>query len=143
MTETLDTALLASELRVVLGQLARRLRDRHHFSLAQGAVLGRLDRVGTASIGDLALAEHVRQQSMTQTINDLEANELIARRPDPTDGRRTLITLTDRGRVTLEEDRRQRDTWLAQAIASDLSPTEQQQLANVLTLLRRLADTTT
>jgi DNA-binding MarR family transcriptional regulator len=143
MTETLDTAMLASELRVVLGQLARRLRAKHHFSLAQGSVLGRLDRTGTASIGDLAHAEHVRPQSMTQTINDLEADDLIARRPDPTDGRRTLISLTDRGRVTLEEDRRQRDTWLANAIASDLSDPEQQQLADVLALLRRLADTTT
>jgi DNA-binding MarR family transcriptional regulator len=143
MAETLDTALLASELRVVLGQLARRLRAKHQFSLAQGSVLGRLDRTGTASIGDLALAEHVRPQSMTQTINDLEADKLIARRPDPTDGRRTLITLTDRGRVALDEDRRERDTWLATAIASDLSDPEQQQLADVLTLLRRLVDTTT
>ena len=143
MTETLDTALLASELRVVLGQLARRLRAKHQFSLAQGSVLGRLDREGTASIGDLALAEHVRPQSMTQTINDLEADDLIARHPDPTDGRRTLIMLTEHGRVTLEEYRRQRDTWLAKAIASDLSAPERQQLADVLTLLRRLADTAT
>jgi len=143
MPETLDTALLASELRVVLGQLARRLRAKHHFSLAQGSVLGRLDRTGTASIGDLALAEHVRPQSMTQTINDLEADDLITRHPDPTDGRRTLIELTDHGRTTLEEDRRQRDTWLAKAIANDLSDSEQRQLAVVLKLLRRLADTTT
>jgi DNA-binding MarR family transcriptional regulator len=143
MTETLDTALIASELRVVLGQLARRLRAKHQFSLAQGSVLGRLDRTGTASIGDLALAEHVRPQSMTQTINDLEAEGLIARRPDPTDGRRSLIELTDRGRAALEEDRRQREHWLAKAIAGDLSEPEQQQLAAILTLLRRLADTTT
>jgi DNA-binding MarR family transcriptional regulator len=85
----------------------------------------------------------VRPQSMTQTINDLEADGLIARSPDPTDGRRTLITLTQRGRATLEEDRRQRDTWLAQAIASDLTESEQEQLAAVLSLLRRLADTAT
>ncbi|MGA3361452.1 MAG: MarR family transcriptional regulator [Solirubrobacteraceae bacterium] len=143
MTDVVDSGLLASELRVVLGQLSRRLRAKHGFSLAQGSVLGRLDRTGTASIGDLALAEHVRPQSMTQTINDLEADELIARRPDPTDGRRTLIELTDRGRTTLEEDRRQRDTWLANAIANDLTNPEQRQLADALALLRRLADTTT
>jgi DNA-binding MarR family transcriptional regulator len=143
VTDVVDSGLLASELRVVLGQLSRRLRAKHGFSLAQGSVLGRLDRTGTASIGDLALAEHVRPQSMTQTINDLEADELIARRPDPTDGRRTLIELTDRGRTTLEEDRRQRDTWLANAIANDLTNPEQRQLADALALLRRLADTTT
>jgi DNA-binding MarR family transcriptional regulator len=143
MTETPDTALLASELRAVLGQLARRLRAKHRFSIAQGSVLGRLDRTGTASIGDLAVAEHVRPQSMTQTISDLEADGLVARGADPTDGRRALISLTDRGRATLEEDRHQRVTWLAQAIASDLSESEQQELAGVLSLLRRLADTAT
>ncbi|MGA2756659.1 MAG: MarR family transcriptional regulator [Solirubrobacteraceae bacterium] len=141
MTEVVDNALLASELRAVLGQLMRRLRTQHRFSLSQGAVLGRLDRCGTTSIGDLALAEHVRPQSMTQTIAELEADALISRRSDPSDGRRTLIELTDRGRTTLEEDRRQRDGWLARTIAGDLSGREQQQLAEALALLRRLADT--
>ena len=141
MTEVVDNALLASELRAVLGQLMRRLRTQHRFSLSQGAVLGRLDRCGTTSIGDLALAEHVRPQSMTQTIAELEADALISRRSDPSDGRRTLIELTDRGRTTLEEDRRQRDGWLARTIAGDLSGREQQQLAEALALLRLLADT--
>jgi DNA-binding MarR family transcriptional regulator len=141
VTEVVDNALLASELRAVLGQLMRRLRTQHRFSLSQGAVLGRLDRCGTASIGDLAIAEHVRPQSMTQTIAELEADGLISRRSDPTDGRRTLIELTDRGRSTLEEDRRQRDGWLARTIAGDLSEREQHQLAGALALLRRLADT--
>jgi DNA-binding MarR family transcriptional regulator len=141
VTEVVDNALLASELRAVLGQLMRRLRTQHRFSLSQGAVLGRLDRCGTTSIGDLALAEHVRPQSMTQTIAELEADALISRRSDPSDGRRTLIELTDRGRTTLEEDRRQRDGWLARTIAGDLSGREQQQLAEALALLRRLADT--
>ena len=141
MTEVVDNALLASELRAVLGQLMRRLRTQHRFSLSQGAVLGRLDRCGTTSIGDLALAEHVRPQSMTQTLAELEADALISRHSDPSDGRRTLIELTDRGRRTLEEDRRQRDGWLARTIAGDLSEREQQQLAEALALLRRLADT--
>jgi DNA-binding MarR family transcriptional regulator len=78
---------------------------------------------------------------MTQTIAELEADALISRHSDPSDGRRTLIELTDRGRRTLEEDRRQRDGWLARTIAGDLSEREQQQLAEALTLLRRLADT--
>jgi DNA-binding MarR family transcriptional regulator len=141
MTEVVDNALLASELRVVLGQLTRRLRAEYRFSLSQGSVLGRLDRCGTASIGDLAIAEHVRPQSMTQTVSELEGDGLVVRLSDPTDGRRTLIELTDRGRLTLEEDRRHRDGWLAKAIAGDLSEQEQQQLAGALVLLERLAAT--
>jgi DNA-binding MarR family transcriptional regulator len=140
VASAVDTTRLASELRMVLGQLMRRLRTEHRFSLSQGAVLGRLDREGIKSIGDLALAERVRPQSMTQTISDLESEGLIARRPDPADGRRILVELTDQGRDTLEADRRQREGWLARAIAEDLSPHEQHTLMEAVTLLRRLAE---
>jgi DNA-binding MarR family transcriptional regulator len=135
-----DTTRLASELRMVLGHLMRRLRAEHRFSLSQGAVLGRLDREGTKSIGDLALAERVRPQSMTQTIGDLEGDGLIARRADPADGRRILVELTDQGRQTLQADRRQREGWLARAIAEDLSAEEQRVLMRAVALLRRLAE---
>lgn len=136
----LDTTRLASELRIVLGQLLRRLRAEHRFSLSQGAVLGRLDREGTMSIGDLAVAERVRPQSMTQTIADLLQDGLVERRGDPEDRRRMLVSLTPAGRSTLEQDRRRREGWLAQAIAEDLSPEEQRVLIEASTLLRRLAE---
>ena len=140
MGKGVDTTRLASELRMVLGHLMRRLRAEHRFSLSQGAVLGRLDREGTKSIGDLAAAERVRPQSMTQTVSDLEVDGLIARRADPADGRRALVELTEQGLQTLEQDRRQREGWLARAIAEDLSPEEQQVLMQALALLRRLAE---
>jgi DNA-binding MarR family transcriptional regulator len=140
MGASVDTTRLASELRMVLGQLLRRLRAEHRFSLSQGAVLGRLDREGSMSIGDMAVAERVRPQSMTQTIGDLEVDGLIVRRADPGDGRRTLVELTDQGLHILEEDRRQREGWLAQAIAEDLSAGEQRVLSEALDLLRRLAE---
>jgi DNA-binding MarR family transcriptional regulator len=138
--EPVDLGVLASELRVVLGQLLRRLRAEHRFPLGQGSVLGRLDREGTASIGQLAVAERVRPQSMAQTVADLEAAGLISRRPDPSDGRRTLVDLTEQGRRTLEEDRRDRAGWLASAIERELSASERRRLVQDLELLRRLAE---
>jgi DNA-binding MarR family transcriptional regulator len=135
-----DAMRLASELRLVLGQLMRRLRAEHRFSLSQGAVLGRLDREGSLSIGDLAVAERVRPQSMTQTVSDLESEGLIARRADPKDGRRTLVELTEQGLEILEEDRRKRVGWLARAVSEDLSAQEQQVLSEALELLRRLSE---
>jgi DNA-binding MarR family transcriptional regulator len=139
MGSSVDTRLLASELRIVLGQLIRRLRAEHRFSLSQGAVLGRLDRQGTMSIGDLAAAERVRPQSMTQTIADLEGEGLIERRADPADGRRALVALTERGLETLQADRRHREGWLSRAIADDLSEEEQRTLSEAVALLERLS----
>jgi DNA-binding MarR family transcriptional regulator len=140
MVATPDPALVASELRVVLGQLVRRLRAEHRFPLTHGAVLGRLDREGPGSVSDLAAAERVRPQSMAQTVQDLEADGLVARRPDPHDRRRALVELTADGRAALEADRRHRVGWLAQAISEDLSPAEQAALNDAVDLLRRLAD---
>jgi DNA-binding MarR family transcriptional regulator len=135
-----DVSLVASELRVVLGQLVRRLRAEHRFSLAQGAVLGRLDREGASSTSDLAAAERVRPQSMAQVVSELEADGLLSRRPDPADGRRVLLELTDSGRQTLEAERRQREGWLIGAMAEGFSEEERQALARAVPLLRRLAD---
>jgi DNA-binding MarR family transcriptional regulator len=135
-----NTSRLASELRVVLGQLIRRLRAEHRFPISQGSVLGRLDRQGAQSVSDLAAAERVRPQSMAQTVAELEADGLVSRRPDPDDRRRALVELTEQGRTTLAADRRQREGWLAEAIASDLTPEEQRTLHEAVELMRRLAD---
>ena len=135
-----DTALLASELRVVLGQLIRRLRVENRFSLTQGSILGRLDREGPRSVSDLAGAERVRPQSMAQAVGELEAMGLVTRRPDPDDGRRALVELTPDGVAVLHADRRQREGWLAEAIAHGFSQQEQEVLEEAVPLLRRLAD---
>jgi len=135
----IDTALLASDLRVVLGQLIRRLRAEHRFPITQGTVLGRLDREGASSVSDLAVAERVRPQSMAQTVSDLETDGLVSRRPDPDDKRRAIVELTEHGRAALNDDRRHRDGWLAKTIADDFTPEEQAVLLQSSGLLRRLA----
>jgi len=136
-----DTELqpLASDLRVVIGRLIRRLRAEHRFPLTQAAVLGRLDREGPQCIGELAASESVRPQSMSQTLAELEAERLIARSPDATDGRRTRIELTQHGRDALRGERARREGWLAQAIG-EFTPEERESLADAVNLLKRLSE---
>jgi DNA-binding MarR family transcriptional regulator len=135
-----DSALLASELRLILGRIVRRMRAETRLPLAQGLVLGRLDRGGPATVSALATAERVRPQSMSQTVSELEADGLVTRRPDPTDRRQLLVELTEAGHATLADERRHREGWLARAIAEDLSPAERRALEAALEPLRRLAD---
>lgn len=135
-----DPALIASELRLVLGQLIRRLRAEHRFPLPQATVLGRLDRCGPASTSELAVAERMRPQSMAQTVSELEAEGLVVRRPDPDDRRRALVELTESGRSALEADRRARVGWLAEAVEQDLAPGEQRTLWEAIGLLRKMAE---
>jgi DNA-binding MarR family transcriptional regulator len=103
-------------------------------------VLARLDREGTQGISRLAAAERVRPQSTAQTIHELESEGLITRRPDPTDGRRTLVDMTADGHRMLEEDRHRRQGWLTDAITSELTPSERVDLMKAVGLLRRLGE---
>jgi DNA-binding MarR family transcriptional regulator len=135
-----EIATSASELRIVLGQLVRRLRSEYAFPIAQASVLSRLDREGPQTTSALAAAERVRPQSMAQTLAELETDGLISRRPDPADGRQVLIQLTPAGRDRLHDDRRRREGWLAEAIAGELTPSEQETLIAAVPLLRRLSE---
>jgi DNA-binding MarR family transcriptional regulator len=134
-----DIAPLAADLRIVLGQLIRRLRSENLFPLNQTAVLGRLDRSGSKSVSDLAAAERVRPQSMAQTVGDLEADALVERKPDPDDRRRALVRLTDAGRARIEADRRAREGWLVKAL-DELPETDRETVEQAVEILKRLAD---
>ena len=134
-----QVASAASELRLVLGQLIRRLRAEYSFPLAQASVLSRLDREGPQTTSELAAAERVRPQSMAQTLAELESAGLIARRPDPGDRRRVQIQLTEQGRELVLEERGKREGWLAAAIAAELSAEEQRTLLAAVPLLQRLS----
>ena len=135
-----DQTLLASDLRVVLGQLVRRMRaERQPLPLTQTSVLARLERGGPHSASELAAAERMRPQSMAQMLAELEEQGLIARARDPRDGRRALVTLTGGGIATLTECRRQREGWLAGELSA-LSPPELETLTRALPLLRQIAE---
>jgi DNA-binding MarR family transcriptional regulator len=132
-------ASTAAEFRVVLGQLMRRLRADQAVPLPQISVLGRLARSGSQTVSALAAAEGIRPQSMSQTVAELEAQALVSRHPDPLDGRRIRVDLTDRGREILDAEAARRDDWLTRTIDTVLTHEEQAQLEAAIPLLRRLA----
>jgi DNA-binding MarR family transcriptional regulator len=138
-TPTSDVTRAASELRIVLGRLVRRLRVENALPLTQGTVLARLERDGPQTTSALAAGERMRPQSMAQTVKELEAGGLVVRRPHAQDRRRLLVELTDRGRRALTGDRTRREGWLAETIAGQLTPDEQQTLVRAIALLARLA----
>ena len=133
----------ASELRVVLGKLKRRLRQEigsHGLSWSQVSVLGHLERDGSKSVTELAELEGVRQQSMGATVAALETAGLLKGEPHPTDGRRTVLSLTPKARAWIKSSRAARADWLFHTIQTRLSPAEQKKLAGAVELLQRLVE---
>ena len=135
-----DLVQTAQELRTVLGRLVRRLRVEDTLPLRYMTVLGRLEREGPLTTSSLAQRERMRPQSMAETIKELERDGLLARAPDPEDGRRILLTLTSAGTRTMREHRARRQEWLAAAIDRELGVADQRVLERAIRLLERLVD---
>ena len=97
-SESAPASALAAELRIVIGAFSRRLREQAEVgdpTSAQKSVLLRLERDGPATGSALARAEAMRPQSMGAIIAVLETAGYVAGTPDPSDGRQTIISLTD------------------------------------------------
>jgi DNA-binding MarR family transcriptional regulator len=107
---------------------------------SQIAVLLHLEREGQATVSDLARAEGMRPQSMGAIVAALEAAGRVEGKPDPADGRRTLLRLSESCRTWMKAGREARQDMLARGIAARLDSAEQARLAEALTLLARLVE---
>jgi DNA-binding MarR family transcriptional regulator len=138
-----DLLQTANHLRITLGRIVRRLRQAHaagDVTLSELSVLGRLDRQGTQTAGQLAEQERVTPQAMSTILSELETRELIARTADSKDGRRLTLAATEAGRQLLAGRRSETATRVALALDTAFTPAEQQQLIEALPLLDRLAE---
>jgi len=141
-TLPLEVTRAAGDLRALVGRLSRRLRQTSmvgEMTLPQASVLSVLEREGPATPGVLATKERISPQSMGAILISLEALGLVSRTPDPTDGRRLVISLTETGLQVIHGARRQKEERLAQALANNFTNEEQQVLMAALPLLERLA----
>jgi DNA-binding MarR family transcriptional regulator len=136
-----DAAAIADELQFVVGALVRQMRSvspEHDIPLSQVSVLKRVDREGPHTVADLARLDKITHQSVTVSVDTLARRGLVRRIPDPDDGRRKLVTITDEGVRLLTERREAGLESLAVAIAARLTPAERDHLAQTIPLLRRL-----
>ncbi|MFI9270877.1 MarR family winged helix-turn-helix transcriptional regulator [Kitasatospora sp. NPDC052896] len=138
-----DAVEVGAALRLIVGRIARRARQAHtvgDVTHSEASVLTRLDRDGAASPGALAQLERVRPQAMATTLAGLEERGLVSRRPDPADGRRSVMTITEAGRRMVTDRRSETVRLLATAVEEEFTPAERQQLVAALPLLDRLAE---
>ena len=133
----------AHDLRAVFSRLWRQIRELatgDDLTPSQTAALVRLAKDGPSSTSQLAGAERVRPQSMATTVAALERHGLIARSPDPADGRRQVISLTAEGRGHAERGRQARDEWLTCAMQERFTEAERRSIITALGLLDRLTE---
>lgn len=108
-------------------------------SLTAVSTLSALDRRGPQRISELAGMQGVAQPSMTVLIGSLEQAGLVARRPDPSDGRAVLVSLTAHGEQFLDGRRRAGAERMSE-IVGRLSAAEAEALAAAVPALLRLRE---
>ena len=140
-----DQDAAAIRLALALKRLRARLRAESGtsaagLSMSQLAILQRLRLEGPATAASLAAVEHVSQQAIAQSVAPLRAAGMVGSRPDPDDGRKTLISITDAGLGLRESIIASRHSWLSRAIESTVDARERAALEKAIELLERLAD---
>jgi DNA-binding MarR family transcriptional regulator len=142
MSDEADTDRIAAALFASVSLLVRRIRQvptEGGLTMPERQALSGLDRGGPATSSELARQAQITAQAMGTTLSALQARGLVERRPDPEDGRRVILTVTDTGRQELSDKRNARTELLSRVLAGAFTPAELEQLAAVAPLLERLA----
>jgi DNA-binding MarR family transcriptional regulator len=112
----IDTVEVADALRPVLLRVGRELRREARaegISPEQVSLLVAVKYSPGIGIRDLAAHERISAPALTKHADRLERDGLVARTPNPDDGRRIGLTLTDEGHRVLRRVRSRRTAWLA------------------------------
>jgi DNA-binding MarR family transcriptional regulator len=132
---------LASRLRLAVVRLNRRLRAQRTSSsvtLTQYSALSSLKKCGAMTPGELAAKEVVQPPSMTRVIAALEDSGYVSRRPHPTDGRQSIVELTESGDALVVADISAREAWLDKRLA-ELTDAERATLGEAAEIIDRMA----
>jgi DNA-binding MarR family transcriptional regulator len=113
--------------------------DRLSFSAL--SVLHTLSRVGPCRLSDLVRTEQIKQPALTSAVAKLARDGLVERRPDPGDGRASMLSVTADGQSIVSRRHADRAERL-RSLMDRLSPADRARLlsiAGVLDQVVRLA----
>ncbi|UOZ03083.1 MarR family winged helix-turn-helix transcriptional regulator [Amycolatopsis sp. WQ 127309] len=143
MTVDPDPGEVAAVLLASVSVLVRRVRQvpaEGGLTMPERSALALLDRSGPTTSSALAREAQITAQAMGATLGALRERGLVERRPDPDDGRRVVLLVTDAGRQALRDKRNARAELIARALTGgEFTPAELARLAATAPLLDRLA----
>src|SRR3954451_23358630 len=116
-----------------------RLPSVRRFNFSTLSVLHTLSRKGPLRLTELTATEQLSQPAITSLVARLEQDGLLQRRPDPTDGRASLLSLTREGRQIVRSRHSNRVTRLTHLI-DQLTPEERAVLAGSIDVLTRITE---
>ncbi|MEX2210613.1 MAG: MarR family transcriptional regulator [Gaiellaceae bacterium] len=108
----------AAALRLAVTRMTRRLRQVGGTDLGPAALsaLDSIERLSPVTPSELAEAERVTRPTVARILGRLVKERLVIRAPDPSDGRGSLISISDEGVRVLSRVRTRKSTFLADLI---------------------------
>jgi DNA-binding MarR family transcriptional regulator len=103
------------------------------FARFEALVLLRFARDGALPMSKMGHRLQLHPTSITNIVDRLERSDLVRRRPHPTDGRTTLVEITEAGRAACEEA-----TQAVTAVDFGLVGLDEDETAMLTTLLARV-----
>jgi DNA-binding MarR family transcriptional regulator len=119
--------------------IRRRLRDRYEITLPRFDAMAQLYRAPEGlQMSDLSRRMMVSNGNVTGVIDRLIAEHQVAARPDPTDRRRQIVSLTTAGRAAFEAMLPEHEAWVDE-IMGGLTAAQSAELYHLLAVLKASA----
>ncbi len=136
-----DLDRLATDLRLVVGRLARRLRQQGDIGITASllSAMWTIERLQPVTLGELSAAERVQPPTVTRFVSKLEASGLVTREIDPSDRRVARVRLTPQGARLLDQSRSRRTAYLHTRLRA-LDPAERKALGRAVSILDRILE---
>ena len=116
----------------------KRFMDESGLSVSQINTLMRLYHHGTCEVSDISDQLGITNAASSQLVERLVQQGLLNRTEDPRDRRVRQLEITPQGRVLIEQGIAARQRWMEE-LTHELSPEEQEEIANALILLSQAA----
>jgi DNA-binding MarR family transcriptional regulator len=116
-------------------RLRKQMSNPEQLSIAEFNVLSILMIQKEAFPSELGAQLSISSQFMSQILNRMEGLKYICRKSAPSDGRKTLVTLTKQGKQKVELSRREREEWLALMVSEKYTQEEKDLIKKALDLL--------
>ncbi|PYE28486.1 DNA-binding MarR family transcriptional regulator [Rhizobium sp. PP-F2F-G38] len=139
MKTTFDVSDKLFELYHRVHRLINQSMTEEGVSLARSKFLFFLNKLGPCRSTDIACALNFAPRTVTEAIDGLERDKLVARQPDPEDRRAKIVSITDVGRIALEAAEHPRKQ-LIEEIFSALDDEQLDQLHEIVSKLVRRTD---
>jgi DNA-binding MarR family transcriptional regulator len=139
VTEAAELLAAISAVRRTARRAVRQAWTQPALPPAQGELLLLVARRPGITVAESAQELHLAQNTVSTLVSRLTAEDLLIRGRDAADGRAALLTITGKAQHRLTEYRDLRAELADRALA-ELSPADQQVLADAVPVLRRLAE---